>query len=404
MLFMPDLFKPKPPLSGLATQAPSAPDLRPTLAVGFLLSTEGTYRRMGRSALLGLQDALADINADAQRSVRLEAICSDPQGDPARYSSGVAELLGAGVRHIFGTTLSASRKEIIPDLDQHGALLWYSSPYEGYESSESVLYLGGCPNQTLLPLLGYALSEFGHRAFLLGSNYVWGWESNRIAREVLEANGAEVMGEKYAHLGATGFEALIETLIQDPPAFILNNLVGESSYVFLQQLDLACSRQGLRLPVLSCNLTEAELDAVGPMRALRLLSCGPFFEAVDPTFCQAQQRHGPRVCSHYYTSAYTALRVFADALQASNDASPTAICEYLYGHPVASVLGTVSLSSRNHHSALASHIAELRDGRFQVVQSAHQPIAADPYLTHTDVHAGVASRHAHPAPRLRIVK
>jgi hypothetical protein len=39
-----------------------------------------------------------------------------------------------------------------------------------------------------------------------------------------------------------------------------------------------------------------------------------------------------------------------------------------------------------------------------VVQSAHQPIAADPYLTHTDVHAGVASRHAAPAPRLRIVK
>jgi branched-chain amino acid transport system substrate-binding protein len=389
MLFMPDL---------------PVPATRPTVSVGFLLSTEGTYRRMGRSALLGLQDAMTEINADARRGVQLQAICVDPQGDPAGYRSGIAQLLGAGVRHIFGTTLSASRKEIIPDLDQHGALLWYASPYEGYESSESVLYLGGCPNQTLLPLLRYALGQFGNRAFLLGSNYIWGWESNRIAREVLEANGAEVLGEKYWHLGATGFDALIEGLIQDPPAFVLNNLVGESSYAFLQQLDRACVRQGLRLPVLSCNLTEAELDAVGPMHALRLLSCGPFFAALDPAFCDRQQRHGPRDCSHYYTSAYTALNVFADALEACADCTPNAICDHLYSHPVQSVLGTVSLSARNHHSALASHIAELRGGRFQIVQSAAQPIAADPYLTVTDLHADVVDRHATPAPRLRIVK
>lgn len=379
-------------------------DSRPVVAVGFLLSTEGTYRRMGRSALHGLQDALAEINAEARHRFTLEAICVDPLGEPAAYGKGITRLLDAGVRHIFGTTLSASRKEIIPDLDQHGALLWYSSPYEGYESSENVLYLGGCPNQTLLPLLHYALEQFGRRAFLLGSNYVWGWESNRIAREMLEANGAEVMGEKYWHLGADGFEALTETLVQVQPAFVLNNLVGESSYAFLQQLDHACALQGLRLPVLSCNLTEAELDAVGPMRALRLLSCGAFFESQNPGFQQRQQRHGQRRCSHYYTSAYAALRLFADALQVCADPSPAAICAHLFSHPMDSVLGTLHLSARNHHSALSSHIAELRGGRFHLLQSAAQPIAADPYLTITDLHAGPVRRHAGMAPRLRIVK
>jgi branched-chain amino acid transport system substrate-binding protein len=379
-------------------------DSRPAISVGFLLSTEGTYRRMGRSALHGLQDALVEINAEARHSFRLQAICVDPKGEPTAYNNGVAQLLGAGVRHIFGTTLSASRKEIIPDLDQHGGLLWYSSPYEGYESSESVLYLGGCPNQTLLPLLHYALKQFGRRAFLLGSNYVWGWESNRIAREMLEANGAEVLGERYWHLGATGFEALTETLMQERPAFVLNNLVGESSYAFLQQLDRACAGQGLRLPVLSCNLTEAELDAVGPMHALRLLSCGPFFESANPAFCQRQQCHGPRSCSHYYTSAYAALWLFANALQACADASPAAICEHLFSHPMDSVLGTLSLSARNHHSALPSHIAELREGRFHILHSAAQPVTADPYLTTTDLHASVVERHGAMAPRLRIVK
>jgi ABC-type branched-subunit amino acid transport system substrate-binding protein len=379
-------------------------DARPSVTVGLLLSTEGTYRRMGLSALQGLQDALTEVNAEASRSTQLQAIIVDPLGEPAGYREGVAQLLARGVRHVFGTTLSASRKEIIPDLEQHDALLWYSSPYEGYESSESVLYLGGCPNQTLLPLLAYALTRFGQRAFLLGSNYVWGWESNRIAREMLEANGGQVQAEKYWHLGATGFEPLVDGLMQALPSFVLNNLVGESSYAFLRQLDDRCAKQGLRLPILSCNLTEAELDAVGPMRALRLFSCGPFFEALAPAFCARQQRHGTRRCSHYYAGAYAALRLFADALQACGDAAPTAIRDYLYSHSLPSVLGPLTLSSHNHHSALGSHIAELRQGRFEIVHSAAQPIAADPYLTVTDLHAGVADRHVRGATHLRIVK
>jgi ABC-type branched-subunit amino acid transport system substrate-binding protein len=379
-------------------------DTRPVIPVGFLLSTQGTYQCMGRSALQGLQDALVQINARTEGRVFLHATHVDPLGEPAAYRQGIGQLLQAGVRHIFGTTLSASRKEIIPDLDQHGALLWYSSPYEGYESSERVLYLGGCPNQTLLPLLRYALNQFGRRAYLVGSNYVWGWESNRIAREVLEANDAQVLGEKYWHLGATGFDALLKTLMHERPAFILNNLVGESSYAFLRQLDQACTSMRLPLPVLSCNLTESELDALGPIQTLRLLSCGPFFETLDEDFRARQQRHGPRRCSHYYTGAYAALQLFADALEAGADSTPEAICEHLYRHPVSSVLGTLQLSARNHHSAHACHIAELREGRFHILQSAPQPLAADPYLTVTDLRAGLLARSQREAPRLRIVK
>lgn len=188
----------------------------------------------------------------------------------------------SGVRHIFGTTTSASRKEIIPDLEQNAGLLWYACPYEGFESSEHVLYLGGCPNQTLIPLLRYALQTFGKRAVLLGSNYSWGWESNRVAREVLEVAGAEVLLERYIHLDATPFSELIQTLLAERPAFILNNLIGKSSYAFLQQLDAACNSVGWSLPVLSCNLTEAELSDVGDLRSLRVLSCGPFLKKSPP--------------------------------------------------------------------------------------------------------------------------
>ncbi|MBA1272533.1 transporter substrate-binding protein [Stutzerimonas azotifigens] len=375
-----------------------------TFSIGLLLSTDGTYRRMGSHALAGARDALAEINEDARHGFQLHATHINPQGQLGRYGEGAAALMGAGIRHLFGTITSASRKEIIPDLEQRSGLLWYACPYEGFESSENVLYLGGCPNQTLIPLLRYALRTFGRRAQLIGSNYVWGWESNRIAREALLAADGEVLAEKYFHLGSTAFAESIKAMMADPPAFILNNLVGESSYAFLAQLDQACGLGGLSLPVLSCNLTEAELDELGTLDNLRLLSCGPFFEAVDPLFSQRQQqRHGLQRCSHYYTGAYTAVHLFARALQHTGDDRPEAITDYLHQAALPTALGALRISPHNNHTSLPSHIAELQNGRFCLLHSEAGVVAPDPYLTATDLNDLRPMRATTPF-QLRIVK
>ncbi|WEL89188.1 transporter substrate-binding protein [Pseudomonas sp. CBSPCBW29] len=274
--------------------------MRRAIGVGLLFSTDGTYKRMGQHGLAGATHALEEINRHCEYDFELKATHCNPQGVLQRYNEGAVAMMKNGIRHLFGVTTSASRKEIIPDLEQNAGLLWYACPYEGFESSANVLYLGGCPNQTLIPLLRYALSAFGTRVMLLGSNYVWGWESNRIAREVVQAANGTVIGEKYVHMGSTNFSDLIPFLLTEQPAFILNNLVGESSYAFLHQLNAACVVRNVILPVLSCNLTEAELVEVGDVRNLRLLSCGPFFEAVDSAFTQRQWlEHAQRPCSHY---------------------------------------------------------------------------------------------------------
>lgn len=379
--------------------------MRRTIEVGLLLSTEGTYKSVGRNALAGATHALAQINGNPSYDFVLRATHLNPRGVLHRYSEGAVELMQSGVRHIFGTTTSASRKEIIPDLEQNAGLLWYACPYEGFESSEHVLYLGGCPNQTLIPLLRYALQTFGKRAVLLGSNYSWGWESNRVAREVLEVAGAEVLLERYIHLDATPFSELIQTLLAERPAFILNNLIGKSSYAFLQQLDAACNSVGWSLPVLSCNLTEAELSDVGDLRSLRVLSCGPFFEEVAPAFSQQQHMlHGVCPISHFYTGMYVALHLFARALEQCGSDDPDRICRYVYDHPQDSVFGSLAIAERNNHSSQPCHIAELRAGRFVVLHSEARPLPADPYLTATDLSEFQRLRAVAPVPRLRIVK
>ena len=125
-----------------------------------------------------------------------------------------------------------------------------------------------CPNQHLVPLLAHVVPRFGADGFLLGSNYIWGWETNRVARDLIADAGGKVLGERYLPLGETDVSRLIAEIQATRPDFILNNLIGPSSYAFLAAYAATWPTSDPhfrpeRCPVLSCNLTECELPAIG---------------------------------------------------------------------------------------------------------------------------------------------
>ncbi|TIP77010.1 MAG: N-acetylmuramoyl-L-alanine amidase, partial [Mesorhizobium sp.] len=114
-----------------------------------------------------------------------------------------------------------------------GGTLWYACPYEGFEANEHVVYMHACPNQHLVPLLAHVVPRFGANGFLLGSNYIWGWETNRVARDLIADAGGKVLGERYLPLGEADVSRLIAEIQATRPDFVLNNLIGSSSYAFI---------------------------------------------------------------------------------------------------------------------------------------------------------------------------
>ena len=201
-----------------------------TLKIGILFSTSGPYASMGRDARAGAEFALAEFAAASGRTV--EPVFFDPHADLSAYLEGARHLLRSGCRHIVGTITSAARKEVIPLVEKHDGLLWYMCPYEGFEANENVIYVGGCPNQHLIPLFDHLIPRFGARPYLVGANYVWGWEMNRLARELVNSAGGEVLGERYLPLEETAVDRIVADIEQRRPSFILNNLIGPSSYAF----------------------------------------------------------------------------------------------------------------------------------------------------------------------------
>ncbi len=112
---------------------------------------------MGASTVAGLRHAIAEINDDTRRRFRIENQHYDPAGRLEGYAQGIIQLIDGGARHIFGTTTSANRKEIIPDLERSQTLPCYARPYDGLQRSAYVLYLAVCPYYNLLLLLRYPL-------------------------------------------------------------------------------------------------------------------------------------------------------------------------------------------------------------------------------------------------------
>ncbi|MET3901431.1 branched-chain amino acid transport system substrate-binding protein [Devosia sp. UYZn731] len=379
------------------------------IAVGVLFSASGPYAAIGREGLLGTLTAIDEINATQQYGLSLTAHVRDPHGAAETYAVMATELVAhSGARHILGCTTSWSRKEVIPVLEKTQATLWYSCPYEGFEANEQVVYLGACPNQHVLPLLAHILPRFGADGFLVGSNYIWGWETNRIARDAMETSGGMVTGERYIPLGDTDIAHIIEEIRIKRPSFVLNTLIGPSSHTFLAayhalgQSDAAFA-QDVR-PVLSCNLAESELAELGEV-ANGQYAIAPYFQSLDlpenQTFLDVTRRFAPEVrhISAFFAQAYAAVHLLAAGIAAAGTDDGRAVIGSARGKLSKSPFGDIEIDAASNHAVLTPRIARARPHGFDIVADRGLAIRPDPYLARP-----VAIAPARAKAHLKVVK
>jgi branched-chain amino acid transport system substrate-binding protein len=358
------------------------------IELGLLYSRTGSYALIAQACRSGALAAVAEVNADPGCDITFVPVERDPGGNIDLYAPLCDEILHAtSARHVIGCVTSWSRKEVIPTLEKAGGTLWYAVPYEGFEASDHVVYTHACPNQHLLPLLDWAMPVYGRRAYLTGSNYIWGWEMNRLARETIRAAGGTVLGERYLPIGSLEIGRMIEEIRVTRPDFILNSLIGPSSYRFLAALaELAVQDPAFapdRCPVLSCNMTECELPALGAA-AEGLIAAGPYFQG--ETGWPGSGQFG----SSHEAAAWRAVQGLAGLLAHRPGAEAESLATLLAGR-------RSSIDAQTHHTTLPALIAQVRDGAFKVVARCGQ-VAGDPYLTARRPEMRAAS-----APVLRVV-
>lgn len=376
--------------------------------LGLIFSTTGPYAALGKSALAGALMAVDELDRSGQ--AQITAVMRDPAGQPDRYERATEELLaGGGLRHVVGAITSWSRKDMIPVVESHGGLLWYPCPYEGFENNDHVVYLGAAPNHHMVPLIDRMAGEGARRAYLIGSNYVWGWETLRLARERFLAHGGTIVGERYIPLGSKDARVALADIDAERPDFLVNSLIGPSNVAFMHALAELDWRKdphaGTACPVVSCNQTEADLDELGSA-ADGMLSAGSFFECLaGADFRRRAGSHAPNGrASSFLATSYAAVRILARAVAEAGTDEPRAVFRAAARTSHETVLGPVTIDPVTRHAALTPHLARAAGGVFDIVESAGRAVAADPYLTSLPPIVGAGGFQPNPKPELRIVR
>lgn len=359
------------------------------IVVGLLFSRtgvtsviEGTQRQ---AALL----AVEQINAAGGVAGRpLEVIDSDPASSAPRFRSEAARLLEAGARTIFGCYMSSTRKAILPLIEQHQALLFYPTLYEGFEFSPGCIYSGAVPNQNSRWLADYLIETYGTRFFFVGSNYVYPYETNRIMRDLLLNRGAEVLDEMYIPLDARDEDVarVIARLRARGPAVVFSTVVGEGCVRFYKAYH-AAGFDRTRAPIASLTAGEPELMAIGPAAAAGNVTAAPYFSGLDTpanhSFVAAYRaRFGANApISAGSEAAYFQVQLFAEAVHRAGSSDRAAVLRALPTFTYEAPQGPVRVQANTHHTYLWPRVAVATEtGAFRIVREATGPVAPDPYL------------------------
>jgi urea transport system substrate-binding protein len=390
---------------------------KPSIPLGLVFSRSGPYAMMAgemeKSALM----AVDEVNASGEFDFTFLPHLRDPGGVVAAYHNACDDLIrDAQVEHIVGCYTSASRKQVIPIVERTERLLWHPARYEGFESSDNVIYVGAAPNHTVVPLARHMLDQIADDVFCAGSNYVWTWETNRVLRDIVGSAGGRILAERLLELGETAVDHIVTEIIDRRPAAVFNTLVGESSYAFMRALHTASLRAGLSIPMLSCSLCEPELKLIGPAASVGCITSSAYFESIASAENRAfvarwKARHGtdsnPSVDGQ---STYVCVMLLARAIRRAGSTDVTAVRRAAANHRYDSPQGPVWVEPANNHCFLTPRLARSVPGsQFRIFWEAEAPERPDPYLSHLDLASFAkpdlnADAAAKRASHLRVVK
>nr|WP_084085273.1 transporter substrate-binding domain-containing protein [Cupriavidus sp. USMAA2-4] len=363
--------------------------------VGVLFSQSGCTSHIGLNQLRGTLQAIEEINeAGGAGGREIVPVARDARSDPAAYAFLAEQLIAdEGVNVLFGAYMSSSRKALIPVIEKWDKLLFYPTLYEGFEFSPNIVYTGAAPNQNSVQLAEFMTTHFGARVYLVGSDYIYPYESNRIMVDLISQQpGGAKLGEQYVPLdaGERDFLPIVQDIRARQPDFVFSTLVGDSAAAFYR----AYAEAGIdprKSPIASLTTSEVELEQMGHAVAAGHFTSSPYFQSVDSEVnrrCirRLKARFGDdAVASMLWEAAYFQVHLFANALAAAGSERRGDLLPHLLGAEFDAPQGRVKIDPQTQHTCLYPRIGRAAsNGGFVIVREATRRVHPDPYLvTHS---------------------
>jgi urea transport system substrate-binding protein len=356
--------------------------------VGVLHSLSGTMAISETT----LKDTMLMLIAQQNESggllgCQLEPVVVDPASDWPLFAEKARELLTVqDVDVIFGSWTSASRKAVLPVLEELNGLMFYPVQYEGEESSKNVFYTGAAPNQQAIPAVDYFLNELGVEKFaLLGTDYVYPRTTNRILEQYLKDSGIakEDVFVNYTPFGQSDWSSIVADVkslgADGKQVGVISTINGDANVGFYKEL-AAQSIDAFDLPVIAFSVGEEELSGLDTSNLVGHLAAWNYFmsaesEANDEFIAAWHEFIGDenRVTNDPMEAHYIGFNMWANAVEKAGTTEVDAVREAMWGQEFPNLTGGTAVMNANHHLSKPVLIGEItEDGQFDILEQTEE--------------------------------
>ncbi|MGC2778119.1 MAG: substrate-binding domain-containing protein [Bradyrhizobium sp.] len=280
------LFRSPPKRVGLPSPAPFDPDraqrrgARNRLRIGNFITFSGSPGIWGPAATNSALLAVSEINRRGGilgREIELSFYDSGgPVEEVVERAKDALEFDDIDV--VMGSHISAIRLAL-RRLTRGRIPYVYTPVYEGGERTPGVMAIGETPHSQTRPAIHWLSEAKGARRwYLIGSDYVWPWQSHRSIKTYITEAGGQVVGEEFVPVGNDDHDAHLTRVRAAKPDVVLISLIGTDSITFNRTFgESGLAATTLRL---AGAMDETVLLGIGADNTENLYSASGYFSCI----------------------------------------------------------------------------------------------------------------------------
>lgn len=319
----------------------------------------------------------------------LQAIFTDGKSDSDIYAKETERLIAKEkVPVIFGGGLSIIRKKIKPIVEKYNNLFFYTWRNEGLEISDNIIYIGGTPNQQIIPGIWWSINNLGNKFFLLGSENIYSRITHEIMKDHILSLGGQVIGESFIPMNSIDVKEIVEKIKRSHANIILHTVMGlDTNKEFFKELAI----QKIfveQIPVMSFSLSEPDLIQLNLNQVEGNFATWNYMQS-DVTAWDTNEQFVKKFKEKFGSqsaigdpmeSLYFAIKLWVKAVNKVKSTDTEKVLKALKGESIYVPEETVYIDKKNNHAWRSVIIGRVKnDGQFMQVWESTLPIEPSPY-------------------------
>lgn len=346
------------------------------IRVGIISPLTGAWTVYGKAHISGFELAVEQINAAGGVNGRpMELVVGDSKTEPRIVVEQANRLIRQeNVDFLAGTFSSAERNAAGPVVQQSGKLLLYPTWYEGQSKeffpgvcNKNIFMFGPEPSQQVWPHVEYVVKNHGKKFFLIGSDYAWPRETNKMFKEKFAEFGGEVVGEVYIPFNTPEYESVLRDIKSSGASVVFHSLTGSDTVNFRRQFVAAGMNKDIA--IWTVDDEEVVTSGLGPEVSAGTYVSFDYFMSIgtpnNKTFLDAlfKKFGNDMLMNTVGVGMYNAAHLLAQAIAKAGSTETDKVRDALRGSTFDKApQGSLTMQAADHQAVLPSYLMKVRSG------------------------------------------